>query len=399
MKRVVLSAMLVGCCFGTTVMAQGKLSKLKEKAMGAVAGTGGANSYYTNADIKQAAEDSSNTFLDEKAKSVAKDQYGFSGIYFANCIIGLNSDDQSKVYPVKKLLVEFNDKEKSISLKSRYAYESSDRSKFVAPAAFMINRDGYDMFSINKKTSAGKQFFESYNHVTNNSYNYLDFSVKQDLQGNYVQGDPFAATFANYAMQYAPGILVVFKGSGSMGLNSPTYLDENQLHSVVVLYQADKKDVASKITAREIFEWYQKMTPERSKLMDQQSSDSNVLPKKVAAAQAPSQQDMVNAVKKRMKDYGWKETLVYCYTTSEWLPRYELVGRDALNTLTGRTIAIVAVFKKTDGSCAFMNMTLEQLNNYGTPGNLKENYVTPPSDYANSGLEGISCDKSTTYKP
>lgn len=398
-KRILLVTSL---CLITAagVNAQGRLGKLVEKGLNkAVGPSEGANAGHSNGDIKKAMEDSTSTFLDEKAASIKKDSYGFSGIYYSNTIIGLNSDDQSNVFLAKKFLIEFDDVKKSITVKSRYAYEANDRAKYVAPAGFMINRDGYDMFAINQKTSFGKQFFESYNHVTNNSYNYVDYMAKQDLQGNYIKGDMYANTFSNYALQYAPGILVIFKAATLLDTKDPKYVEENQNNSIVILYQADKKDIAAKITAKEIYEIYQKLRPEREALMKQQSSDKNVLPKKVAAAQAPSQQEMMNAVKKRMADYGWNETLQYCYTTSEWLPRYENVGRDALRTLTGRTIAIVAVFKKADGTCALMNMTLEQLNNYGVPGNLKENYDTPPTDYANGGLEGIACEKAGTYKP
>lgn len=400
MKNRIMWAAAFCLVTATGIHAQGRLGKLVEKGLNSVAGpTSGTNAGHSNGDLKKANEDSLSTFLDEKAKSITKDKYGFSGIYYSNMIIGLNSDDQSKVYLAKKFLVEFDDATKSITVKSRYAYEANDREKYVAPAAFMINRDGYDFFAINQKTTGGKQYFETYNHVTNQSYNYVDFMAKQDLQGNYVQGDMYANTFSNKCLQYAPGILVIFKPATILDYKDPKYVEENQFNSIVILYQADKKDVAAKITAKEIYEWFKKVLPEREALMKKQNADSNQMPKKVAAAQAPSQQEMMNAVKKRMADYGWKETLQYCYTTSEWLPRYEEVGRDALRTLTGRTIAIVAVFKKTDGSCAIMHMTLEQLNSYGTPGNLKENYVTPPTDYANSGLEDISCEKSGTYKP
>ncbi|QYS92372.1 hypothetical protein JJC04_07850 [Flavobacterium covae] len=61
-------------------------------------------------------------------------------------------------------------------------------------------------------------------------------------------------------------------------------------------------------------------------------------------------------------------------------------------------MSIVAVFKKTDGTCAFMSMQIEQQNSFSKAGDLKENYLTPPTDYANSGMDPISCDKANMYK-
>lgn len=396
MKRKMCLVLLLGITAGSGAMAQGRLGKkLLDKASGTSSPSG---TTYSSGDLKKAAADSTDALLDGKAKELKADPYGFNGIYYANTLIGLVSDDQSNVFIGKKFLVEFNDKQKSISLKSRYAYEANDRAKFVPAATFIINRDGQDYFSIHQKTASKKQYFESFDHVANGNYQYLDFMGKTDLQGNAVKGDPYANSFKQHALQYAPGILVIFESGTAYQYKDPEYIKQNQFRSLVVLYKAEKQAEALKITTMEMHEFLKTFLVERNKLADQASSDNNTLPKKVAAAQAPSQKDMMDAVKKRAADYGWKETLVYCYTTSEWLPRFEPVGRDLLNTLTGRTIAIVAVFKKADGSCAFMNMTLEQLNSYGTPGNLKENYTTPVRDYANSGLEGISCDKSMTYK-
>ena len=125
------------------------------------------------------------------------------------------------------------------------------------------------------------------------------------------------------------------------------------------------------------------------------------LPKKITPAKAPSQQAMMNAVKKRVADYGWKETPIYCYPVSEWAPQYQDLRNNQGNyvkTLTSRIMAIVAVFKKPDGTCGFMNMQIEQLNSYSAPGSLNENYVTPPTDYANSGMDPIDCAKANANK-
>lgn len=88
---------------------------------------------------------------------------------------------------------------------------------------------------------------------------------------------------------------------------------------------------------------------------------------------------------------------------SEWAPQhamiYDSTKRDSFETLTSRIMAIVAVFKKPDGSCGFMNMQIEQKNTYKFPGDKAENYTTPPYDYANSGMDPIDCAKANMYKP
>ena len=102
-----------------------------------------------------------------------------------------------------------------------------------------------------------------------------------------------------------------------------------------------------------------------------------------------------------MADYGWKETPIYCYPVSEWAPQYQDLRNNQGNyvkTLTSRLMAIVAVFKKPDGTCGFMNMQIEQQNSYSAPGSLNENYVTPPTDYANSGMDPIDCAKANANK-
>jgi hypothetical protein len=111
--------------------------------------------------------------------------------------------------------------------------------------------------------------------------------------------------------------------------------------------------------------------------------------------------NMGAAVKKRVADYGWKETPIYCYPTSEWAPQYQDLRNNQgiyVKTLTSRIMAIVAVFKKPDGTCGFMNMQIEQQNSYSAPGSLAENYITPPTDYANSGMDPIDCAKANANK-
>ena len=127
------------------------------------------------------------------------------------------------------------------------------------------------------------------------------------------------------------------------------------------------------------------------------------LPKKIIPAHAPSQQEMMNTVKKRVADYSWKETPIYCYPISEWAPQYSSIldrnKGEYFETLTSRIMAIIVIFKKADGSCGFMNMQIEQKNGYKFPGDKAENYISPPTDYANSGMDPIDCAKANMYKP
>ena len=138
-----------------------------------------------------------------------------------------------------------------------------------------------------------------------------------------------------------------------------------------------------------------------NKKKDEAYAAGTDLPKKITPAKAPSQQAMMAAVKKRVADYGWKETPIYCYPTSEWAPQYQDLRNNHgiyVKTLTSRIMAIVAVFKKPDGTCGFMNMQIEQQNSYSAPGSLAENYITPPTDYANSGMDPIDCAKANANK-
>ena len=40
-----------------------------------------------------------------------------------------------------------------------------------------------------------------------------------------------------------------------------------------------------------------------------------------------------------------------------------------------------------------------QKNTYKFPGDKAENYISPPTDYANSGMDPIDCAKANMYKP
>ena len=44
-------------------------------------------------------------------------------------------------------------------------------------------------------------------------------------------------------------------------------------------------------------------------------------------------------------------------------------------------------------------MQIEQKNGYKFPGDKAENYISLPTDYANSGMDPIDCAKANMYKP
>ena len=87
------------------------------------------------------------------------------------------------------------------------------------------------------------------------------------------------------------------------------------------------------------------------------------LPKKIIPAQAPSKQEMMNAVKNVWLITVGKKLQFIVIPVSEWAPQYSSIldrnKGEYFETLTSRIMAIV-IFKKADGSCGFMNMQIEQ---------------------------------------
>ena len=75
------------------------------------------------------------------------------------------------------------------------------------------------------------------------------------------------------------------------------------------------------------------------------------------------------------------------------ISRFKEQSGNLCKTLLLEIMAIVAVFKKPDGSCGFMNMQIEQQKFLFCTRKFSRK-LFPPTDYANSGMDPIDCKKA-----
>lgn len=365
----------------------GKLiNKVAEKALGS-----------PESDAKKAFEPSKKEQkqLDEDAAAQTLEKQSFSkndlsGIYYFSLPVGLRSKDDTKLFAVKKIFLEFDEVNFKVLLHTRYHFENSGGAQ--------PDKAGWGAQGIDKKAIAMlyKQAKEKgilhFREPATRNFAYVQYLSKKPEEG-VKKGEIRGLLQLEPGLFYASDEPYAASGNDPFGHN----LFDNQKY--LFIYKEGMQDKIKNYPPAKIIQIFKNLEKKKA-----EAYAANVaLPKKALPAQAPSQQAMMNAVKKRVADYSWKETPIYCYPVSEWTPQlamiYDSNKRDSFETLTSRIMAIVAVFKKPDGTCGFMNMQIEQKNAYKFPGDKAENYTTPPYDYANSGMDPIDCAKANMYKP
>ena len=387
--RKTISILLL-TCFTLQANAQfGKLlTKVAEKTLGTPEGDAKKAITPDKKDLKALEEDAADPFLEKQ--NFKKD--GPSGIYYASVPLGIKNITNGKVLALKKVYLEFDDANFKVNLYSRYHFQKNSEGNPIIDARYTtwissgVNAKYKAMLLQQMKSKGILHYRDCY--MPDIAYvQYLDKDPAKGVKKGEVKG----------LLQLEPGLFYAadepYAASGSNPYGHNLFDGQQYLF----FYKAGMEDKIKNYTPAKIAQIFKDM----NKKKDEAYAAGTDLPKKITPAKAPSQQAMMNAVKKRVADYGWKETPIYCYPVSEWAPQYQdLINSQGnyVKTLTSRLIAIVAVFTKPDGTCGFMNMQIEQLNSYSAPGSLNENYVTPPTDYANSGMDSIDCAKANANK-
>ena len=388
MKKTVF--VLLMSCFTLQANAQfGKLlTKVAEKTLGTPEGDAKKAITPDKKDLKALEEDAADPFLEKQ--NFKKE--GPSGIYYASVPLGIKNITNGKVLALKKVYLEFDDANFKVNLYSRYHFQKSSEGSPIIDAQYTTWVSSgvtlkYKAMLLQQMKSKG---ILHYRECYMPDIAYVQYQDKDPAKG-VKKGEVKGLLQLEPGLFYAADEPYAASGSDPYGHN----LFDGQQY--LFFYKEGMQDKIKNYPPAKIAQIFKDM----NKKKDEAYAAGTDLPKKITPAKAPSQQAMMNAVKKRVADYGWKETPIYCYPVSEWAPQYQDLRNSQGNyvkTLTSRIMAIVAVFKKPDGTCGFMNMQIEQQNSYSAPGSLNENYVTPPTDYANSGMDPIDCAKANKYK-
>lgn len=388
MKKTVF--VLLMSCFTLQANAQfGKLlTKVAEKTLGTPEGDAKKAITPDKKDLKALEEDAADPFLEKQ--NFKKE--GPSGIYYASVPLGIKNITNGKVLALKKVYLEFDDANFKVNLYSRYHFQKSSEGNPIIDAQYTTWVSSgvtlkYKAMLLQQMKSKG---ILHYRECYMPDIAYVQYQDKDPAKG-VKKGEVKGLLQLEPGLFYAADEPYAASGSDPYGHN----LFDGQQY--LFFYKEGMQDKIKNYPPAKIAQIFKDM----NKKKDEAYAAGTDLPKKITPAKAPSQQAMMNAVKKRVADYGWKETPIYCYPVSEWAPQYQdLINSQGnyVKTLTSRLMAIVAVFKKPDGTCGFMNMQIEQLNSYSAPGSLNENYVTPPTDYANSGMDSIDCAKANANK-
>ncbi|WP_417940640.1 hypothetical protein [Flavobacterium sp. RS13.1] len=364
----------------------GKLiNKVAEKTLGTPEGDAKKAFIPNKKEQKMLDEDAADSFLEKQTFK----KEGSSGIYYFSAPVGVRSKNTEKIYAVKKVYLEFDDANYKVNLYTRY--------HFGKTGGEAIEACGWGSSGIDAKARAVlfKQM-KSKGLLHYREAAFVDFAYVQYNSQNPTEG----VTKGNIKglLQLEPGLFYAADEPYAASGGNPYGHNLFDTQAYLFIYKEGMQDKIKNYPPSKIIQIFKDM----EKKKEDAYSANVTLPQKATPAQSPSQKAMMDAVKKRVADYSWKETPIYCYTTSEWLPQYQMLpNREGkyMRTLTSRIMAIVTVFKKPDGSCGFMKMQIEQMNSYSTGGDLKENYTTPPVDHANSGMDPIACEKANIYKP
>lgn len=384
MRKISILILLIGISYNVEAQFGKLINKVAEKALGSPESD--AKKAFTPNKKEQKAldEDASDPFLENQNFK----KNGESGIYYLSVPVGVRSKNTEKLYGVKKVYLEFDDEKLKVNLYTRYHF-GKQGGEAIEPNGWGIQGISSSAKAMLFKQMKSKNILH-YRESAFIDWGYVQYTSKTPAEG-VTQGKVGGLLQLEPGLFYASTEPYAASGSDPYGYN----LFDGQAY--LFIYKEGMQDKIKNYPPSKIVQIFADMEKKKE---DAYAADIS-LPKKANPAQAPSQQAMMNAIKKRANDYGWKETPIYCYATSEWLPQYQDLKNSNgqyVKTLTSRIMAVVAVFKKPNGSCGFMKMQIEQMNSYSAPGSLSENYITPPTDHSNSGMDTISCDKANAYK-
>ena len=347
---------------------------------------------------KLASIDSASTFLN--SKEVLKDSRGLSGIYYSRIPVLLSPLDGDAKFNAKKFLVNYverPDTSNTIEIRSQYAYETSNREKFVPKAVFY---SGSVPASVNVAVGlrAGHVWMNDI-ESSSDKYQYYTHTSEMDLQGDLYMGEDKLTylTHQDEILEVEPGILLI----GDFFIeNAPNRnLDYNKTYRVIlVLYKAEKAVEAQKYTNaycwEKIAEFHKKW--ERA-YKERESARFEMLAPKENFKDAPSKEALIKAAKSFISVYQSGDTFDYIYPVSAWTNTYEMLGSRQQNTLVARTMEAALVTTK-GGECRVTYIEISQDNTF-TTGSLSENFAGNPIQATGaSNVATVECAKARKFK-
>lgn len=303
---------------------------------------------------KIALKDSASTFLD--GKEILKDSRGMSGIYYATFPIKLEFSLSNKDFPnpyAKKFLINYDEKAKNplLTINTQYAYETTDRTKFVKCATFWL--DGYWRNVLDKK---GVFASSEADNVDNTKYGFMTHSESKDLQGNSIYGEDWLTNFDGVIYEAEPGILLI---TG----NFQTYTDYEKAKKygvVAVLYKAEKAIQAAKYTNDVAWDKIKELT---EKINAAGNATTATLPTETFKDAQITTETTTFAKQEAAKNHP-NEQVQYTYIAGK---DWNIIRDKASGAILKRTLKIIVVVK-IGTQCAFEQASITQTydgSNYG----------------------------------
>jgi hypothetical protein len=297
-----------------------------------------------------AAADSTSTFLNDK--EILKDSRGMSGIYYSTTPILLTFDLPNKNMPApyaKKFLINYDEKpaKPTLTINSQYAYETSDRTKFVRRAIFWI--DDYWKNVLDKK---GVFASSASDNVDNDKYEFYTHTETFDLQGNSLLGPDRLTNFEGTVYEAEPGILLIV---GEMQNTTSFMKDLNyakRFGVVAVLYKAEK--------AAQVKKYSNDVAWDKIKELNQKIDGAGYATKETLPVEgmkdAKIKQESFTFAKEDAAKNHPKESVQYTYIAGkEW----NIIRDKNSGAILKRSLRIIVVVKIGD-QCAFENASIYQ---------------------------------------
>jgi hypothetical protein len=295
-----------------------------------------------------AAADSMSTFLDKQ--EVLKDSRGMSGIYYSTFPIKLEFSLPSKEIPepyAKKFLVNYDESSPNpiLSINTQYAYETSDRTKWVKRATFWL--DSYWKNVLEKK---GVFATSEADNVDNTKYQFYTHGEKKDLQGNSIMGEDWLTNFDGNLFEAEPGILLILG-------NWQSFYEEDlnkakKFGIVAILYKPEKANEVAKYTND--YAW-DKIHELREQIKAAGRPTTATLPVETFKDTKINAEALTLAKDYAAKNHP-KEQVQYTYIAgNDW----NIVRDKNSGAIIKRTLRIIVVVK-IGNQCAFENGSITQ---------------------------------------
>ncbi len=341
--------------------AQSFLNKLVEKAQqagGALLTTAGEAGKISASDAAQQEADRADQTLNKRP--FKEDIRGMNGIYFTNFLLAAESLNQEKVYPIGKVLIEYDENKGAAAMYTRYAFEANDPAKLVPKAVWVTANSGASFVKGQKNVE--RVLLSTPGADTSNKYRYMQMSFRQDLQGNEIPDKPLP-TGLGVLFELEPGVLYLGQPP-YLGSKSQPY-GHNLLKpgmQIPLLYKEGKAEAAASWTMEKIVALYRKIADagmRASEEVDAQADPNlTLLP---PADPAPSRAELEGAKaqwQRVITDRNVADTqtqrkfkLVYVYPTSPWseMRKKQFINNSWVDAVINRSRVYSATFQDQEG--------------------------------------------------